>query len=120
MKRFPPIPAVVAVAVVFLTAAMVFAHPRRGVPAGGDERVRIRRLPGPVEPAPAVLSIRAHARPDRCNLSREQLRTMRPELDAAYDRAIARIHASAARARIRVSGEDTDYRLPSGRRCWPS
>ncbi len=65
-----------------------------------------------------------HAR-TACNLTRDQLRTMRPELDAAYDRAIARTTAvDAARSGgleiDRRRGDSTYTAATSGRRSCPS
>ncbi len=56
------------------------------------------------EPAPACLSLRVDARPERLGLSKEELRTIRPEADAAYDEAIGRLETA------RRGGREPDYR----------
>lgn len=111
MKRLPPIASTVVAAVFFLTSAMVLAQARRGGPAGREERMRIQRFQALSNQLRSFYRYELmHAR-TACKLTREQLRTIRPELDAAYDRAIARIDASRHEGpKSGSSGEDTDYR----------
>jgi hypothetical protein len=112
MKRLPSIPAVVAAAVVFLTAAMALAQAHRGGPAGVEERMRVQRLTTlSNQLRPFYRYELMHAR-TACNLTREQLRQMRPELDAAYDRAITRIDAARREGPKSASGEGIDYTAP--------
>ena len=96
MKRLPSIPAAVAAAVVFLTSAMGFAQePDRGGTGRATRRGCGSSGSGPVEPAPAVLSIRAHARPDRLQA----------------DQGTAPHDAAGARRRVRP-GDRPDRRVP--------
>jgi hypothetical protein len=109
MKRRPSILVAVAAAVVFLTSAMVLAQAHRGGQAGREERIRVQRLMAlSNQLRPFYRYELMHAR-TACKLTREQLRTMRPELDAAYDRAIVRINAARREGPKSASGEGTDY-----------
>jgi hypothetical protein len=110
MKRLPSISATVAAAVILLTSAMVLAQAQRGGQAGREERMRLQRLRALANQLrPFYRYELMHAR-TACKLTREQLRAIRPELDAAYDRAIARIDASRREGQGSASsGEGIDY-----------
>ena len=88
---------------------MVLAQAHRGGAAGREERMRVQRLQALANQLRPFYRYELMHTRTACNLTREQLRKMRPELDAAYERAIARIDAARGEGSRTEAGEGTDY-----------
>ena len=116
MSHLPSILATGAAAVGLLTSAMVVAQVRRPDPA--DIRARAwqaahraeqqRRLNLANQLRPFYRYELMHARA-ACGLGKEELRKIRPDADAAYQRAIDRLDALGIDARRSRSGLEPDY-----------
>lgn len=110
MRRIHPILRCGAAAVVWLASSIVFA---RQVVTGGDARTsararqwQLRGLASELRPfyRYELMHVRA-----ACGLSKEQFREIRPEADAAYERAIARVDAARAASPRSAGDDEPDY-----------
>lgn len=117
MTCLPSILATGAAAVGLMTSAMVFAQVGRVDPsevlrdrarlgALRAEQQRRRNLANQLGPFYRYELM--HAR-TACGLSREELRRIRPDADAAYKEAIARLDEASIEARQSLSGVEPDY-----------